>query len=114
MKSQPDRRKSQREMCSDFVQVAWFDQRGYRISNVGLIEDVSPEGLCLNLDLPVAVGATVHLHTKGLDGEAQVRYCELGDYGYLVGLEFLDGLSWDREKWQPKHLLGDLESKLRT
>jgi len=101
-------------MCSDFVQVAWLDQEGRRISYLGLIEDVSPGGLCLNLDLPVGVATTVHLHTKGLEGEARVCYCTPGDYGYLVGLEFLDGLSWAKEKWQPKHLLEEISPKAQA
>ena len=32
-------------------------------------------------------------------------HTELGDYGYLVGLEFADGYEWDRQKWTPDHLL---------
>jgi hypothetical protein len=92
-------------MCSDFVHLAWADQQSRRISYVGLLEDVSPDGLCVNLDVPVPVGKTIHLHTKGFQGEAEVRYCELGDYGYQVGVEFVDGCTWDRDKWRPKHLL---------
>ena len=105
MKAQNDRRKTNRVLCADFVQIAWHDQNRSRISYVGLLEDVSPEGLCINLELPVPVGQAVFLHTKGFEGEAEVRYCNLGDYGYLVGMEFADGCSWDREKWRPKHLL---------
>ena len=105
LKHRDDRRKSARDMCSDFVQIAWLDQAGRRISCLGILEDVSPKGLGVSMELPVPQGHTVHLHTKGLEGEALVRYCVLGDYGYVVGLEFLDGCSWDREKWRPKHLL---------
>ena len=105
MKSEKDRRHVQREMCSDFGQIAWLDQRGRRISCLGLIEDVSPDGLCLNLELPGPASATVHLHTKGFEGEARVCYCELGDSGYLIGLEFVNGCAWDRNKWRPRHLL---------
>ena len=105
MKPSNERRKSPRELCSDFVQFAWKDQQGRRISYVGILEDVSPEGMCVQSDLPAPVGQRVHLHTKGFDGEAQVCYCDLVDYGYIVGLEFLEGCTWEREKWRPKHLL---------
>ncbi|HYM11382.1 MAG TPA: PilZ domain-containing protein [Bryobacterales bacterium] len=108
MKPEKDRRKNPRDMCSDFVQIAWQDDRQARISYVGLLEDVSPTGLCVNLELPAPVGRTVHLHTKGFEGDAEVRYCELGDYGYLVGLEFAEGQCWEREAWKPKHLVGPL------
>lgn len=105
MKPSEERRNNGRELCADFVQITWSDQRGRPISYVGLLEDVSPGGPGLSLDLPVNVGQAVHLHTKGFEGEALVCYCELGEYGYLVGVEFQEGCSWDREKWMPKHLL---------
>jgi len=100
-----ERRHSQREMCSDFVRISWADQRGARTSLIGILEDVSPEGMCLNLETQVPEGQVVHVHTKGFEGEAEVRYCHGMDYGYSVGLEFSDGFSWDRNKWRPKHLL---------
>lgn len=105
MRSSNERRSGKRELCADFVQVAWEDQQGRRISFVGLLEDVSPGGLCVNLDVPVPLGQKVHLHTKGFEGEAEVRYCDLGEYGYQVGVEFVEGCWWDRQKWRPKHLL---------
>lgn len=111
MKTQRDNRKSERQMCSDFVSVAWQDQQGRRISDVALLEDVSPQGICLSMKLPLGVGRTVHLHTRGFEGEGEVRYCNLGEYGYLVGLEFINGTEWDREKWRPKHLLENVESR---
>ena len=100
-----DRRRGPRQLCSDFVQFAWNDQQGHRISYLGILEDVSAEGMCVQSDLPVPVGQTLQLHTKGFDGEARVSYCELVEYGYVIGLEFLDGFMWDREKWRPRHLL---------
>ena len=106
MKPAKEQRVSPREMCSDFVQIAWLDPNYVRVSDIGLLEDVSPEDLCINLEQPVPLGSAVHVHTKGFEGEAEVRYCKLGDYGYLVGVEFEEGCGWEREKWRPKHLYG--------
>jgi len=106
LKTETERRKTPRHLCSDFVQISWMDDTQRPISSLGLLEDVSPEGLCLSLELPVPAGRAVHVHTKGFEGEARVRYCELGDYGYLVGLEFAGGCTWERDKWRPKHLYG--------
>lgn len=105
MKPVKERRQNPRELCSDFAQVTWLDDHARRISILGVLEDVSREGLCVSLDLPVPAGRDVHVHTRGIEGDAKVQYCELGDYGYLVGLEFSEGCSWEREKWRPKHLL---------
>ena len=105
MKTHREKRQTDRQMCSDFISLAWADQNGRRLSDTGLLEDVSPGGVCVSMKLPVGVGYTVYLHTRGFEGEAEVRYCNLGEYGYLVGLEFINGTGWDQEKWRPKHLL---------
>ena len=105
MKPAQDKRRNPREMCSDFVQVVWMDDCAHRISTLGVLEDVNPDGLCVSLELPVPKGRKVLIHTRGIKGPGRVCYCELGDYGYRIGLEFSEGCSWDREKWQPKHLL---------
>ena len=104
MKTSKERRREPRQLCSEFVQVAWLDDHENRISFVVVLEDVSQAGLAVSSDLPMPVGRTVHLHTRGFDGEGEVRYCELGDYGYIVGMEFVDGCGWDRDKWRPEHL----------
>ena len=71
----------------------------------GLLEDISSGGLCLSMSLPLDPGRAVRLSAAGLDAQAKVRYCELGDYGYLTGVEFAPGYGWDRMSWRPKHLL---------
>ncbi len=105
MKSRKERRREARELCSECIQVAWPDEHGNRISQTGVLEDVSPSGLAVSMDLPMPPGRTVHLHARGFEGEAEVRYCERADeYSYLVGMEFTDGSGWDRKKWRPQHL----------
>ena len=84
--------------------MAWLDDAGKRISHVGVLEDISPAGLAVSSDLPVPAGRRVHLYARGFGGEAEVRHCELGDYGYVVGMEFVEGSGWERAKWCPGHL----------
>lgn len=102
---QKERRSSPRHMCSELVHLNWQNPRGGRKSDVGLLEDVSPQGACVNLKAPMKVGDLVSVHTRGFDGDAEVAYCQPIEDGYQVGLEFLDGSGWNREKWRPKHLL---------
>ena len=92
-------------LCSDFAEITFLDQNGDPISDTGLLEDVSARGFTVSLSLPLPISKRVSIHTKGFDGDAIVRHTELGDYGYLVGLEFADGYQWDRQKWTPDHLL---------
>ena len=100
-----DRRIEKRDMCSDLIEIRFEDQTGRQVIETGLVEDVSPAGLCVSLNLPVTAGCLVEFAAEGFSGRARVRYCELGDYSYLLGMEFSDGFRWDRQKWQPKHLL---------
>ena len=104
MKRGKERRREPRQLCSEFVQVAWLDEQQNRFSHIGVLEDVSLSGMAVSVDLPIPVGRTVYLHARGFEGEAQVRYCELGGYSYLVGMEFADGCGWDPKKWRPGHL----------
>lgn len=92
-------------LCSDFAQITFADQKGDSIHDVGLLEDVSARGVTISLSVPLPLNKRVRIHTKGFDGDAIVRHSELGDYGFLIGLEFADGYEWDRNKWTPDHLL---------
>ena len=92
-------------MCSEIVNVSFQDQQDTQVATTALLEDLSPQGACLSLDMPLTVGLRVRLETDGFGREAEVRYCELGDYGYLVGVEFAAGEEWHRQEWQPSHLL---------
>lgn len=105
MKPPDDRRQNRRDLCAELIQVAWSDSEQHRISRLGLLEDVSPGGVCVILELPVPVGVTVYLHTPGFSSKAQVRYCKPDEGGYRVGLEFEEDGAWDRRKWKPGHLL---------
>ena len=105
MKPREERRQSARHMCSEFVQVSFWDERGREISEIGVLEDVSLRGVSISLNIPIPVGTSTRIHARDFDGQVEVRYCEPGDYGYLVGVEFADGYRWDEGKWAPEHLL---------
>lgn len=106
LKTKKERRAGRRRLCSSLVEIAWLNEQSGQISTVGVIEDVSHGGLCVNLDSPLPVGALVSLRTKGFCGQARVRYCNSsGCGGQVAGLEFAGGCSWEPEKWSPGHLL---------
>ena len=100
-----NKRRSPRQMCSDFVKVSFADQDGRTVSDTGLLEDVSRQGLNISLNIPLPEGHDIELQIEGFSGKARVRYCNIGDYGYLIGLEFADHHEWDPKKWAPRHLL---------
>ena len=104
-KSSRNRRVAARSLCSELVRIEFRDQKGEAVNFAGLLEDVSRRGLCISLSLPVSVGAEIQFQCDGFAGRASVEYCNLGDYSYLVGAAFLDGLEWDESVWRPRHLL---------
>jgi len=104
-KGSKNRRRAQRSLCSELVRVEYDDQRGRTVNLAGLLEDVGRDGLCISLSLPLRVGAEIRFACDGFFGRASVEYCNLGDYSYLVGAAFLDGLQWDETLWRPRHLL---------
>jgi hypothetical protein len=105
MPTSNDKRRSPRQMCSDFVQVSFADQNGRMVSDTALLEDVSQQGLNISLNIPLPKGQDIQLEIDDFSGTARVRYCNIGEYSYLVGLEFADQYEWDAEKWAPRHLL---------
>jgi len=104
-KDRANRRSHVRQLCSDFIEISFEDRRGFSVTQTGLMEDLTEQGVCVSMSLPLPVGQTVNVKTDGFSGEAFVRHCTLGDYGYLVGLELSKDCVWDPKQWQPKHLL---------
>lgn len=98
----PDRRRQARRLCSELVEVTFDDQQGHSITTVALVEDLSENGLCVSSSLPISPGRLVRLRAEGMASNGVVRYCELGDYSYLVGVELKPG--W-RGEWTPRHEL---------
>jgi hypothetical protein len=105
MNRPPTRRRNPRALCSELVRVTFHDQRGRRIEETAVLEDLSQKGARLSLALPLTVGAQVKFQTSGFVVVAGVAYCELADDGYAVGLEFSPDAQWDESSWMPKHLL---------
>ena len=70
-----NKRRSPRQMCSDFVKVSFADQEGRTVSDTGLLEDVSQQGLNISLNIPLPEGQDIKVQTEGFSGKARVRYC---------------------------------------
>lgn len=100
-----DRRAQSRNLCSNLAEIAFEDQEGHEVRQPALVEDVSEEGVCLSSSLPLTEGWRVMLHADGFTSEAKVRYCHLGDYSFLIGLQFDPETGPGCFGWRPDHLL---------
>src|SRR5688572_9813094 len=93
-----ERRRSPRYLCSHLVVVLADSPLS------GLLEDLSREGAGIALETPLPVGAEVKLLAGDLRARAQVRYSLARENDFRIGVEFLDGVRWRPDQWQPDHL----------
>lgn len=105
MPTPPARRGNSRALCSELVRITFRDQRGRRIQETAILEDLGEKGARIALSLPLTPGAQVGFQATAFEASAYVRYCELADSGFAVGLEFTGDCRWDEKKWAPEHLL---------
>ncbi len=100
-----NRRAEQRSLCSNLAEISFQDQTGRLVRQKAIVEDVSPDGVCVSSSLPVSQGGRVTLHADGFSAEGEVRYCNLGDYSFLIGLRFAPEDGPGRSGWRPDHLI---------
>lgn len=100
-----ERRTERRSLCSNLAEISFHDQNGRLIRQQALVEDVTATGVCVSSSLPVSEGGRVTLHADGYIAEGEVRYCRLGDYSFLIGLQFEAEHGPGRRGWRPDHLL---------
>ncbi len=99
------KRSHVRALCSELVRISFRDQRGRRVQETAVLEDLGEQGARISLCLPLTPGCQVGFQAVAFEANAQVRYCELADSGFAVGIEFADNFRWDEKKWAPEHLL---------
>jgi hypothetical protein len=95
-------------LCADMVNVIWKDPIGKRRRMMGLLEDISPSGACLQMETAIPVGVEVHWASPRKEFSGEVKYCVYREIGYFVGVEFAADSRWSRRSYKPDHLL-DLE-----
>ena len=105
MPTPPASRVYTRALCSELVRITFRDQRGRRVQETAILEDLGEKGARVALSLPLTPGCQVGFHAAAFEANAHVRYCELADSGFAVGLEFAGDSRWDEKKWAPEHLL---------
>ncbi len=100
-----ERRFEKRALCADLVQVEWKDKSGWKRHSTAVLEDISPGGACLQMDVPIAPRSTLQIAFGAESFESSVRYCAFRDIGYFIGLEFPKDRPWSRRLFRPKHML---------
>jgi len=92
-------------MSADMVTVCWKDKKGQTEPVIGILEDISPSGACLQLETPVPSGAEIEWSTRKHKFTGRVRYCVYREIGYFVGVKFDAKSKWSKRAYKPRHLL---------
>jgi hypothetical protein len=95
------------------VHVRWRDADGKSVRTMGLLEDISHSGACLQLETPVPLAAKISWDSHKHRFRGEVRYCVYREVGYFVGVELEAGSRWSEESFKPRHLL-DPQTLLRA
>jgi hypothetical protein len=69
-----------------------------------VLEDISPHGACVQLDVPIPVGSTISVSCGENHFTGFVSYCVSHENGYFVGICLSEQSKWSRETFLPAHL----------
>jgi hypothetical protein len=108
---QDERRSEVRMLCADMVEVCWKDQAGRKRRVMGLLEDISQSGACVQLETAVPLGVLIHWESPKRQFTGRVQYCVYREIGYFIGVEFDSTSKWSKRAYKPQHLL-DLQQLL--
>ncbi len=102
-----ERRSEPRLWCSDLVQVWVKDttRNRWMRRGTGVLEDISPSGACVQLEAPVPSSTLIRVKHPQWKVEGEVRYCMYRDEGYFVGVQLAAEFRWNKDDFEPKHLL---------
>ena len=108
-----DSRSVPRSLCADLVTLEWMDQEGWRRESIAVLEDISEQGACLQVESPIPPGTKLSIRHEGTElFSCRTVYCIYRDIGYYIGVEYGPGVVWSKCRFVPSHLL-DLEQLTR-
>ncbi len=105
MKVMQERRSEVRMLCADMVDVSWKEDGGRSRRTMGLLEDISSSGACMQFEDAVPLGVQIHWQCGKRAFTGTVRYCVYREIGYFAGVEFDSTCRWSKRMYRPQHLL---------
>jgi hypothetical protein len=100
-----DRRTDTRLLCADLIELIWCDPGGQEQRKVANLEDISPQGMSLQLESPVHVGTQVRVIYGEKELTGLIRYAIYRNHAYFVGVELDQNSRWSIRQFVPQHLL---------
>lgn len=94
--NQTDRRREQRVAVDATVAILCSDRQGRESRLDAQLIEISVKGARMRVSLQLSKGTTVYFfsHQLCIAGRGAVRYCDLREDVYEVGIEFPGGTGW--------------------
>jgi len=89
-----DRRFDMRVPAADAVSLSWTDPAGQKQQLHADMADISRSGASVRTQHPVKVGTILSLGYQDQELVGKLRSCVSGPTGYVLGIEFEDGVRW--------------------
>ena len=99
-----EKRLEGRFLCADLVRLDWIWGEDNLRTEQALLEDISPQGGCVQMDEALPLGTIVMLTVGSTPFYGHVSYCSFRDDAYFVGLRFSDDTVWSASVVSPRHL----------
>jgi hypothetical protein len=99
-----DRRIEERYLCADLVRVDWLSGEEIFTTVDAVLEDISPNGACIQLEGSVPVGSAIAVSAGTNHFTGFVSYCVRHEHGYFVGICLSDESKWSKDTFVPQHL----------
>jgi len=105
MHEEDGRRDSDRSMCADLIKIVYTDEAGKKQKEMAALEDISPAGVCLQLEHPIPIDTPISILYPDGRYHGRTRYCIFQHTGYFLGVQFDPGYEWSKDQYMPSHLL---------
>lgn len=81
------------------------DGTRWKSAGVGVLEDISATGACIQMDTKVKRGTEIRFKHPEWKADGVVRYCYWREIGYFIGMEFDEQYRWSPEVFRPSHMV---------
>ena len=105
-----ERRNDTRLLCADLIELIWDDSDGQERRRVANLEDISRDGMSLQLEIPLHVGTSVRVRCGEQELAGTVRYALYRDHAYFLGIRFEQDSQWSARQFVPQHLFDPREA----
>jgi len=85
-----ERRRCRRYTAAGKATVSWPSGSGGECISLGRIQDVSAEGLGIQLSKPLVIGQVVRIYLERTDLQACIRSCRRQGTAFVAGLKILN------------------------